>query len=612
MALRVLNRTFYMVSFIHHCINDYLSHLTNVNFTLLMRIKVNADFSVFTALIALLLLVKGMDGYAKSILDQKQEVAIKSELIDLDQQDLQELEVRFYAEGKYDSLILILQQARKISRNSAPANMGRIYISLANAFYYKGDYDSLQFWIQKAEKLISQDNPIYGDYLYVNALKSSFNGDYVSSIENTFKALEFFEAQNNNFKMALAYGSLAFDYRNLSDVINERAYLEKAIAINKANNFANNLIQNLNNLGSSYEEEGLLDEALSYYDSAFTVLQDYVFSPRLMAQNLTNRANIFENLEDYGKSIDLLNQALEICEQNNIAYGIMLLNMNLGELYRVTQNFDQSEHKLLLAIDKAKEMKLAKELSLSYQRLAWLYRDMGDFKAAYNNDQRYRAINDSLVNETVRTNANELKEKYETEKREKEIISLSKNRLEQRFVIVLLAVLLLIFIFIALLWYARQRNLRSKYQFIEKLNQTKEETLRKREADLLSETLEKAELRAKITELIQNIKKGDSAANVAAKLKSIEENNNPSESLIHKFKILNPKFIESLVLAYPSLSKGEVDFCLLLKMNLTNREIGQVLQITDQSVRTKKYRIQKKLGLKEDKDLYQVIHEVAQ
>jgi DNA-binding CsgD family transcriptional regulator len=56
--------------------------------------------------------------------------------------------------------------------------------------------------------------------------------------------------------------------------------------------------------------------------------------------------------------------------------------------------------------------------------------------------------------------------------------------------------------------------------------------------------------------------------------------------------------------AYPQLTQGERDFCSFVKLNLSNKEIAHLLQISPESVITKKYRILKKLELAKETNFH--------
>jgi DNA-binding CsgD family transcriptional regulator len=61
---------------------------------------------------------------------------------------------------------------------------------------------------------------------------------------------------------------------------------------------------------------------------------------------------------------------------------------------------------------------------------------------------------------------------------------------------------------------------------------------------------------------------------------------------------------------YPVLTSKDISFCSLIKLNLSNKEIANLLQVSHESVITKKYLLKKKLALSPDQDLYQLINTV--
>jgi DNA-binding CsgD family transcriptional regulator len=74
------------------------------------------------------------------------------------------------------------------------------------------------------------------------------------------------------------------------------------------------------------------------------------------------------------------------------------------------------------------------------------------------------------------------------------------------------------------------------------------------------------------------------------------------KSVLEKFEKINPDFNQALIKGQPQLTKGERDFCSFVKLNLSNKEIAHLLQISPESVITKKYRILKKLNLPKEVD----------
>jgi DNA-binding CsgD family transcriptional regulator len=82
-----------------------------------------------------------------------------------------------------------------------------------------------------------------------------------------------------------------------------------------------------------------------------------------------------------------------------------------------------------------------------------------------------------------------------------------------------------------------------------------------------------------------------------------------SEFMI-KFTQIHPNFNANIKEKYPILSSKDISFCSLIKLNLSNKEIANLLQVSHESVITKKYLLKKKLALTAEQDLFQVVNSI--
>jgi DNA-binding CsgD family transcriptional regulator/polyhydroxyalkanoate synthesis regulator phasin len=71
----------------------------------------------------------------------------------------------------------------------------------------------------------------------------------------------------------------------------------------------------------------------------------------------------------------------------------------------------------------------------------------------------------------------------------------------------------------------------------------------------------------------------------------------------HYFENINPNFIKTLSAKFPCLTAKDLKYCCYLKMNMSNEDIRIILGINQESVRTHKYRLKKKLVLQKHQDL---------
>ena len=77
-----------------------------------------------------------------------------------------------------------------------------------------------------------------------------------------------------------------------------------------------------------------------------------------------------------------------------------------------------------------------------------------------------------------------------------------------------------------------------------------------------------------------------------------------------RFNNLNPEFSNTLTTNFSKLTKNDIEFCTLLKLKLSNKEIASLLQISHESVITKKYRIRKKMGIQDEAELEMMLSQI--
>lgn len=79
------------------------------------------------------------------------------------------------------------------------------------------------------------------------------------------------------------------------------------------------------------------------------------------------------------------------------------------------------------------------------------------------------------------------------------------------------------------------------------------------------------------------------------------------ESFMFAFENIFPQFSSKLLNINPDLQQSEIEFCALLKLKLTTKEIAQYTFIETRTVQNKKYRLRKKLEIPTTEDIYKFI-----
>jgi len=471
----------------------------------------------------------------------------------------------------YDALIKTLHHMQELLHQESEKEIIPVYLYLASAFHYKGNYDSLQYWYNKAGHHIKSNSPFYGKYLSIEGYLCNYNGKYTTGIEKLLMAAKIFESNKDDKNLASAYTHIAYLYSRIENVENQQFYLKKALAINKTLRHNYHIIQNYNNLGSSFKQQNKIKDALYYYDLAYNDLKKLNY-PLLLAQNLTNRANIFEKAGDYIKAEELFLECENICKLNNIPFGQFLASLNLGNLYRIQKKFPAAKVRLNQALSFTKILKTRKEEAQTFERLSWLARDMQDYKLAYNYQSVFQVLKDSLVNEAVKKEGNELKEKYESEKKENEIITLSRQKLYNQYLILLLILTVFILLFVVQWWRNKHKLALKEKQKQELSKKFLNETLELKEKELTSQVAILVQMQQKMEDLrlnaskiiIENIPEQDKI-----KYMNILFHKNPLIELNNNFELRltsnNEDFFKVLLNKYPDLSPAELKLCAYLR-----------------------------------------------
>lgn len=163
--------------------------------------------------------------------------------------------------------------------------------------------------------------------------------------------------------------------------------------------------------------------------------------------------------------------------------------------------------------------------------------------------------------------------------------------------------------------------MRQKAQALEDQEErNRQEIIRIRNEQLEQDLVRKSEELANST--MELIKKNELFQGIQEKVHDIQQNHRPSDfqqlsKLIEthistgkdwhlfeqNFNQVHEQFFKKLLELYPELSKGDLKLAAYLRMNLSSKEISQLLNITYRSVELKRYRLRKKMHLESEENL---------
>ena len=401
-------------------------------------------------------------------------------------------------------------------------NIGSIFVNL-------GEYE-------KAIKKILESLEKYKDIDYKEGVIESLYriGNIYYGLEEYDKAIDFYldsykifqelpDKNNVTINPLIKMGGI---YYYLNKHNKSLEYDLKALNLSKEIGKKFLIIGSLANVGDSYANLENFDKALEYNLKALKLAQE-IGHLGYVSKCYNNLAWIYENSKDYDKAIEYNLRALNVRKQVGIKGSITSSLINTGRVCIKSNYFKDAVKYLQQALQIAQEIKAKKLMKKIYNYLSDLYFYQNNYKQAFEYLHLYSSIKDSIFNEESAKQLAKMQTKYETEKKEKEIVLLHKDNDIQKLEVekqkLLQIRLVFIILIIVIFWIFIFYHYRSK----QKLNRELEKLVAERTKELTEANIqlkeeiserEKLEAQLRISERLAGI--GELAAGVAHEIRN--------------------------------------------------------------------------------------------
>jgi len=356
---------------------------------------------------------------------------------------------------------------------SAPdTNRVNLLNSIAWEYRYS-DYSLSKKYFHIAENLAEKLHFTTGIITIYSSLGIIFEreGEYDSSIYFNLKCLKIREMIRNKLGIAHSYKYLGIVYGELNDSAQAFYYINKSLAI-------------ISKSGNIIEEAGIYIELGNLYQDykCFGLARfNYLTAlPLFIKENdKENQARIYNNLGatyfsegNHRKALGYFYKTAEIKQTLKDVVGLANAYCNIAIAYEKI-NKDSSLHYFDVAIPLAKKTGSLSSLMQIYENLADFYKQDHDYQNAYNTQEQYDIIKDSIFNIQKSKAIADMQTKYETENKEQQIAILTKNQeiqkahaQRQNFIGYALGVGLILILVILFILYHRYRFERKAIQII--------------------------------------------------------------------------------------------------------------------------------------------------
>ncbi|MCS4304714.1 tetratricopeptide repeat protein [Chryseobacterium sp. BIGb0232] len=452
------------------------------------------------------------------------------------------------------------------SQNYTPAKLD----SITSIYKNKGEYEKVfQYNIAALRYYKEHDNPEGSALANINIANafSTFD-EHQKSLHYLDEARKQLKHISNNGLNARLCNEIARNYAFLGLYNQSNIQLNQSVKYLKR---APDTKENKNSLFFVYLWKWSNFEDLNLPDSINVMrkkgLKTFPDEPKIyvrIAEQFLSQKQQLDSVEYY------LNKASLLAVKNNSSlhtYGAIATRR--GNLYTLKKEYTKALTYYQESLPIYLKINRGADIINTYKKIYETYLALHDIPKANEYLTKYTQLNDSIQSGERKAVASVINNLAIEQEKERNDLYVIISAIAGIAAVSLLAVFMI-----------RKRN--------NNKNKGRDQLLEKQKKIIDEKTIETDKLKKKVDTSINDLSK-------------MATSNNPF--FISKFKEVYPEFHERLILQYPELTNHDIKFIAYLRLNLTNKEIGQCGNVTVRAVETKKYRLKKKLELPADVDL---------
>lgn len=420
-------------------------------------------------------------------------------------------------------------------------------------------------------KLLNALGVLYGEIgNYTRALDFFLRGlalghrlNYTDAIGSTCNNVGNLYFWMRDFDQALKYYEMGLDYRQtVGDKVG--------------------VAQSMGNISGIYIERGELDAALEQLRRTARSFQD-LGNRYMYGQTLGNIGLVYQKRGDLNTALAYYFRSLQVYDSLKKAaqYGVVL--KDIGTVYYLLGNYSESVSFLIDALEFLYKTGDRKTEFETHQVLSSACEALGDLPKAYEHLKKFSALRNEVESAETQKTMTVMQLRFEVEKAETER-ELARKEAE----------------------IARRESEIFKLHS-EQLAMQME--VKNRELTTLALYLsQKNELLVRLKKKMRQLERGeeDRRTLVREAVLQIDESISAQENWARfeqQFQQVHQSFLRRLSELHPALSPTELKVCSLIKINLSTKEMAQMLCQSTRSIESYRYRIRKKLNLEQEVNL---------
>ena len=456
-----------------------------------------------------------------------------------------------------------------------------------------------------------------------NNIGNSFRnqGEIIKALEYHMESLRIKEEIGvDDEALAASYWNIGNLHGDIPNLAESNVWYRKAEKVYAELELEQDLVAIRYNLGLNLSDMDSLDQAMAYFESAI----EYYIANDLHNDLAAAYDNLGQLQSEAGKlelSESYFLRSLDISQRYGERTLVGLTNRRLGRLYTRLGRYSEAEELLLSALTISQETGVRKKMITDYLALAELEAARGNYRTAYEYHVEYAKLENEVLNEESLERINELEIRYQTARKEKELLQQESEIeiLEQKTRAARAQNLLLIFAIIAALivFASVYYGLRQKVQRTRVENEQLDRELTFKKSELTGFTLQLAHKNELLEELkgrLRDVKSDVQDKNkINGIMRTIDHNLQDADSWEHfqrRFEEVHKDFNSNAKSQFPAVTANDLRLMSLIKMNLSSREIANLLNISQDGIKKARYRLRKKMDLDSEMSLEAVVQAI--
>ena len=536
---------------------------------------------------------------------------------------------------------------------------------ISDAFWYTGQYDSTDYYNRLRLRYAEEANDLatLGDLYDEYGTELNRTSKYPEALENFRKALHYYDEIGDQPSEGDILGSIGGVFHNMNLYDSSMVYYKGSLNIYKELGLLDGEGFTIESMAIIQKQLGDFNKSIELHSQSRALFQEANDSFGLMS-NANNLGIVYKTINEYEKALEEYQRVYDFAIKMDHKGGLMSYYVNSGILQNKLSRYKEAESTLRQGIAIAEELRIPIAISDAKSALARsllhqnkfeqaikeanqsiaianeigslekeqdahevakdIYITQGKSALAIPHLEKYQSLKDSIFQIERTKQVNELQTQYETEKKDAEIILLNKDiEIESVKTQRLWGGLALMLFSGLALFYGNVQRSRKKELILSQekaiaieRQEKAEQLLEFKKKELTAKVLQLAkkneflhELETEIAELQSSVDAsvGKASSRISRMIQRDSVDDNEWDQFANEFSSVHQEFLDRLRERFGSFSKGEMRLIYLLRMNMTSKEIANILHISSEGIRKARYRLRKKMDLDPSEDLQGLI-----